>query len=520
MSWVKPKVNYKRLYESLGRVYEVGVLKGIFYESLQNSLDAQATLLRYDYDHHTRTLTILDNGKGMKKSTVIDKYHGLAETDKDQEGKRKRYGLGASVFPMSCEIVKTLTRMKNEKLIVSLWKKDPAGVKIIEPNEEEIHFSLSHGTKIFLQNINPRYLPEKNILREMKKALKDVVYDYYFLAILNLQKKRNFDLLFNNEKIVIEPIKRYELVTSLGIDGIWEFNEDVRIAGKTYPLYGYVYYLADSSTKKSGIRFTTDTELLILNRKSFHGFNIPADISKRLGGVFQCPYLEDIQLMTRNGFDEQSKKWKDHEDIISRILRPIINEIMDYRKTRLTKEEYKLLQEITKCLEEVLVDIPDFQVFGSITKKGPKLDGLIEDDKGTAILSSPQGTLVSGKNEPHKPVSENPIRNGSKKISKAIGIRKRKRGAPPITFVSEPKKPAVYTAGDGLICINQENKLYKQTQKLSASLHKWYIADLVGTELTSTLPIPDEIMDDVSAIKKHLIEMKKNFTERITKYWF
>ena len=296
--WTKPNVNYERLYENLGKTYEIGVISGIFYESLQNSMDENASVVRYDYDTKTRTLTITDNGNGMNKNKLVSSYHGIAESDKDKKGRKKRYGIGASVFPMSCELVKTITKAEDSPLIASIWNmKD--GYQLCYPIEEEKKIIKSPtGTIIVLNNIREEFLyfKDRNKNRAMEKELKKIIDDFFYLAVLKLRLETSFDIVFNNNTIIIRPIDSTELTPDVGDnnDGRWTLQKDVRVYGGDYKIVGEVYYLDKSSPSKSGIKFTTDKDLGILNRKPYRRFEIPSEIISRLGGIFVCTYLEEV----------------------------------------------------------------------------------------------------------------------------------------------------------------------------------------------------------------------------------
>jgi len=158
LTWTEPSVNYERLYENLGKTYEIGAVSGIYYEALQNAMDANATWIRFDYDTKSRTLIITDNGKGMDDKILLEHYHGLASSDKDKVGKRKRYGIGASVFPMACNIVKTISKADDSPHVASLWDKTK-GIQVYSLTEEDKRAIVSvTGTQITIENIDETHL--------------------------------------------------------------------------------------------------------------------------------------------------------------------------------------------------------------------------------------------------------------------------------------------------------------------------------------------------------------------------
>ena len=516
MNWKKPNVNYERLYQSLGKTYEIGILGGIFYESLQNAMDENASVIRYDFNSKTRSLTITDNGNGMDTVKLVDNYHGIAESDKDHKGKQKRYGIGASVFPMSCKQVKTISKAKTTPIVISIWN-IREGYQLLKASSEQL--ASPTGTIITLNEIIEEFLyfKERNKTKAMERVLKTVIDDFFYFTILKLRAKSSFDVVFNGKVVPIIKIESTELTPSVGDNGSgrWAIKKDVTINGIAHKIGGQVYYLNKSSPSKSGIKFTADRVLGILNRKPYRRFGIPTEISLRLGGIFICSYLDEIQISTRSGFIEKSKVWEEHEKAITDLLEPIIKEIINYRRKRLTKEELKLLSEINKCIENVIEDIPEFAVEGALSSTGKK--GAGKAGKGETVVTGDKGTKTSGKKPTHSPRTINPKHRGA--ITQTKGTSRKKKGAPPIEFISDKKKGAVFIDEKGVICINIVHKMFVQHAK-SATLHKWYIVDLVGTELSSKIPIPQNIQDDIPSIGKYIVQKKKEFTEKATEYWF
>lgn len=521
--WVDLEVNVNRLLDCFGRFYEIGVFGGIIYESLQNSIDADATLVFYDFDCSSNTLIIEDNGKGMDARDIQKYYHAIAESSKDIVGERTRYGIGTKVYVMASETVETYSRKEDQPVVSTVWRKNPPGMRFCSAFEENV-LSFNNGTKIILRNILDEHLPKDkrgNVTHKIiMEKIHKIIYDYYYWTIINLRQVKNFDVKYRNDYINIQPIDKTLLVPNVGTEGKWFIEKYVSVEGREYRIRGVIFYLLKGSKSKSGLKFTTDEKLGILNRKTCRGFNLPNELYDRIGGFISCPYLGPVQLPNRNGFNTKHPIWIKHEKYISRILQPLIDEVITYRKTRLTEEENKLLFNVKRNLKDVLKKLQEYQIEAGVGLKGTKEEGYFQTGKDDTI--SIDG-LVGERGKTERKYIEKHIRPQKMGSTRSDGTKKRApriKGMPNFTFVKDKTKPAAYTRGSGLICINKFHPTFKRFENTSKQLKVWYIIELIATELTNTLHIPEDYHEDIDSVKNFIIRKRKDFSEELSKKLF
>lgn len=103
------RVDLRHLLEDLRDAYPGALEETIIVEIVANSLDSGTRQISFYTDPAARTLTVVDNGKGMSRSELT-RYHDLATTSK-QKGKSIGFaGVGIKLGLLACDVVITETR--------------------------------------------------------------------------------------------------------------------------------------------------------------------------------------------------------------------------------------------------------------------------------------------------------------------------------------------------------------------------------------------------------------------------
>ena len=77
------RVDIQHLLEDLRDAYPGALEETILTEVVANSLDSGATCLRLTADPASATLTIVDDGSGMRRTDLV-RYHDLASSTKQR----------------------------------------------------------------------------------------------------------------------------------------------------------------------------------------------------------------------------------------------------------------------------------------------------------------------------------------------------------------------------------------------------------------------------------------------------
>lgn len=142
------RVDLHHLLEDLRDAYPGALEETILTEVVANSLDSGATCLRLTADPASSTLTIVDDGSGMRRRDLV-RYHDLAASTKTRGHGIGFAGVGIKLGLLVCEDVVTETRRGKEH-VASRWHlagRHKAPWKWIPP----LGLVADHGTAVQLK---------------------------------------------------------------------------------------------------------------------------------------------------------------------------------------------------------------------------------------------------------------------------------------------------------------------------------------------------------------------------------
>jgi hypothetical protein len=142
------RVDLQHLLEDLRDAYPGALEETILTEVVANSLDSGATCLRLTADPASSTLTIVDDGSGMRRRDLV-RYHDLASSTKTRGHGIGFAGVGIKLGLLVCEDVVTETR-RGKEYVASRWHlagRHKAPWKWIPPLGLVAH----HGTAVQLK---------------------------------------------------------------------------------------------------------------------------------------------------------------------------------------------------------------------------------------------------------------------------------------------------------------------------------------------------------------------------------
>lgn len=142
------RVDLHHLLEDLRDAYPGALEETILTEIVANSLDSGATCLRVTADPASSTLTIVDDGSGMRRRDLV-RYHDLAASTKTRGHGIGFAGVGMKLGLLVCEEVVTETRRGKEH-VASRWHlagRHKAPWKWIPP----LGLVAAHGTAVQLK---------------------------------------------------------------------------------------------------------------------------------------------------------------------------------------------------------------------------------------------------------------------------------------------------------------------------------------------------------------------------------
>ena len=113
------RVDLLHLLEDLRDAYPGGLEETILTEIVANSLDSGASLVAFAADPAAATLTVVDDGAGMKRRELA-RFHDIAATTKTRGEGIGFAGVGIKLGLLACEEVVTETR-RGATHVASAW---------------------------------------------------------------------------------------------------------------------------------------------------------------------------------------------------------------------------------------------------------------------------------------------------------------------------------------------------------------------------------------------------------------
>ncbi len=148
------RVDLRHLLMDLADAYPGSLEETILVEIVANALDSGSALVRFRTDPATRTLLVVDDGRGMSRRE-LSRYHDLATTSK-QRGKGIGFaGVGIKLGLLACDEVTTETRSSRSHTATSwhLASKHKAPWRWIEPDPSHLGPDVT-GTAVMLRPTN------------------------------------------------------------------------------------------------------------------------------------------------------------------------------------------------------------------------------------------------------------------------------------------------------------------------------------------------------------------------------
>src|SRR3989344_5552775 len=115
------RVNLKHLLEDIRDSYAYPVEEIVISELIANALDSGASLIKITTDNERKTLTVTDNGHGMRRP-ILREYHNIAAMTKERGRGIGFAGVGAKLSLLLAKSVNTETKGGYGSKCATLWR--------------------------------------------------------------------------------------------------------------------------------------------------------------------------------------------------------------------------------------------------------------------------------------------------------------------------------------------------------------------------------------------------------------
>lgn len=354
------RVDLHHLLEDLRDAYPGALEETILTEVVANSLDSGATCLRLTADAASSTLTILDDGSGMRRRDLV-RYHDLAASTKTRGHGIGFAGVGIKLGLLVCEDVVTETRRGKEH-VASRWHlagRHKAPWKWIPP----LGLVAEHGTAVQLKlhNALSPLLDEgyvETTLRRQYQPLLEPEFD----EVLNAHYPKGFRFEVNGRTLARHHARGTEMSRIA-----------VCLARKRKPTA--VGYLA-----RCEVPFPDDQRGLAVStfgKVIKHGWDwlgLTPAAPDRIAGMIEAPALAEALTLNKGDFVRVGARGALYLGYRKAIQEAVSQQLVHWGDVRETgdKRNRRAVRPMERDLETVLVDLAEeFPLLASLVERRP-----------------------------------------------------------------------------------------------------------------------------------------------------
>jgi hypothetical protein len=345
------RVNLKHLLEDIRDSYPFPVEEAILTELVANALDSGASEIRLSASPRQRTLTIVDNGKGMT-APQLDRYHDIAATTKERGKGIGFAGIGAKLALLVAHAVITETK-SGRSYNATRWRLEShqrAPWELIEPADL---IEGAHGTAVMLQFSDASPLTEWRYLEIILQAHFHPLLDEAFQPIVQLLYPAGIRFWINQRLLKAIPI---EGLREQRIFGVYSAGTRKAVG------IGFIGISHDELPEpQRGIGIAAYGKVI---KRGWDWLGLTPKHPQQVTGIVEAPALAEILTTNKADFLKDSgslKKYYRHRKAIQTAIEPILREFGESAPTRerTARDVRPLEREVEQVLGNLLHDYPE-----------------------------------------------------------------------------------------------------------------------------------------------------------------
>ncbi len=375
------RVNLQHLLEDIRDTYPFPVEEAIVTELVANALDSTATEIRFIVNSREKSLTALDNGRGMSPPQ-LEKYHDIAATTKVRGKGIGFAGVGAKLALLVAKEVISETKA-GRSYTATRWRLESsqrAPWELIEPPGV---LESAHGTAVTLVFNAASPLVEPNYV--------ELILQSHFHPLLDPTFREAFKSLYP------EGIHFFVNNRAVAAPELTELRERktfvVRAPQSTSPRgkpvgVGFVGRSEDDLPEpQRGIGISAYGKVI---KRGWDWIGLTPKHPARLSGIVEVPVLAEILTTNKADFlkDANSlKKYYRYRKAIQAALAPILNELGETAPVRERSERdvRPLERELERVLGTMIGEYPEIAPLVGRRRTTQPGVNLVPDQDGAAM---------------------------------------------------------------------------------------------------------------------------------------
>ena len=378
------RVNLQHLLEDIRDTYPFPAEEAILTELVANALDSAASEIRFLVSSRDKTLTTVDNGRGMSPSQ-LEHYHDIAATTKVRGKGIGFAGVGAKLALLLAKEVITETRA-GRSYAATRWRLESsqrAPWELIEP--AGILENVKCGTAVTLVFGGASPLLEPNYVEMILQAHFHPLLDETFCEIF--QSLYPSGIRFFVNKRVVKPPELEELRERKTFVVRASLSSNLSARGKPVGV-GFIGRSEDELPEvQRGIGISAYGKVI---KRGWDWVGLTPKNPARLSGIVEVPPLVDILTTNKADFLKDGgslKRYYRYRKGIQAALAPILRDLGETAPTR-ERQEHEVRpieREVERVLGNMIGEYPEIApLIGRRRTSQPGVN-LVPDVEGTDL---------------------------------------------------------------------------------------------------------------------------------------
>jgi hypothetical protein len=432
------RVDLRHLLEDLRDAYPGSIEETILTEVIANSLDSGADAIRLWADPAASTLTVADNGSGMRRRELA-RYHDLATSTKTRGKGIGFAGVGVKLGLLISKDVVTETRAGSSHVASTWsltgrhkapwhWLTEPPG--LVGERGTAIRLHLAHALSPLL---------DAGFLEAVVRRHYEPLLDARLGSILLPLYGHSITLQINSRAVVQEVELAGDRAELL-----------VRLSRKRKPsAVGWLLRMAAPVPEdRQGLAISTYGKVI---KRGWEWLGVTPAQPERISGLIEAPALAECLTLNKGDFIRSGTRGSLYLAYRRAIQEAVTAQLAAWGDAHEEdeREQRRAARPVERDLENVLIDLADeFPMLASLVER--RLGGQRKLPMAAARSGRPEAGLDFARSAPAEPGTEHPEEAPpSAPTSTPPGITPPPEGETPMAQLPEahaagPKRPARY----------------------------------------------------------------------------
>ena len=352
------RVNLQHLLEDIRDTYPFPAEEAILTELVANSLDSTASEIRFLVSNREKTLTAVDNGRGMSPSQ-LEHYHDIAATTKVRGKGIGFAGIGAKLALLLAKDVITETRA-GRSYTATRWRLESSQRAPWEMTEPEgILENVKSGTAVTLVFREASPLIEPNYVEMILQAHFHPLLDETFGEIFKSLYPQGIHFFVNNRPVAAPEFSELRERKTFVVRASLSSNPNAR--GKPVGV-GFIGRSEDDLPEQQyGIGISAYGKVI---KRGWDWVGLTPKHPARLSGIVEVPPLVEILTTNKADFLKDGgslKRYYRYRKAIQAALSPILRDLGETVPVREREDRQvrPLEREVERVLGTMLGDYPE-----------------------------------------------------------------------------------------------------------------------------------------------------------------